>query len=129
MKDEYQFGIDFDSTNLEPNLIFSVLLAPVIPGTFAQTALCWIVAFLALIHFAILIFGRKSKRGVFTSGVAKSALMISGQTTLIILLFLAWLGAAGLLWTFDSFFVIFAVIHSISTMISALIVISEYKGN
>lgn len=122
MTDEPQdFGIDFDASYIERSAFLGLLLAPVIPEFWAQVLWVIVVSFLAVLHLGIFALVRVGRNPLPRPESSQRRLSTSGQTILILSLTLAWLGSAGLLWTFESFFILTVVIHSLSVTITALI--------
>lgn len=115
------WSIDFDASDIERSALLGVLLAPVIPEFWAQTLWLGMMSFLAVVHLGVLAMLRAKRISLPQPESASRRFETSGQTILLLNVIVAWLGSAGLLWTFESFVVMTATIHSVNTTIGAFI--------
>lgn len=141
LEDEEGKYIGFFSKCLGLSAVLALFLAPMIPGRFAQFFL--IVAVSTSCAFSIVFFwirGRASKISVGDESVPSSVkallsddalemFQVLGGTTVVFVVAMLWLGYAKVLWTFESFFVLFAGIHVATALVCTLIEMVAIQGD
>lgn len=137
-EDNGSYYLEFFNQNLVLVLISAFVMAPVIPGHIAQ----WILGLATLISgsFSLVFFAlrrsllklstpaeRSSSVVALTSDEAFAMFKVICSTTLMMVLVLAWMGFAKMLWVFESFFVLVVAFHILNMMACVLIEMSYIK--
>lgn len=133
-------GLNFDGEAAGDVAVISVILAPMVPGTVAQAIGAVVLTGILVVHLGFWILRqialRKAEKGESSTTIqslissdTQFSFELSGQTTLILAIALLWLGYAGMLWVFGSFFVLFATGQSLgSTYRSIEDIVLNKKG-
>lgn len=138
-EDEGSYYLEFFSRSIGVSALLALFLAPIIPGAWAQYFLILIVFIAAISGVAFVwIRGRFLKlAGVgdesslvqtLISEEASMMFRVTGSTTLIISVAVLWLGFAKLLWTFESFFMLFAALHIATSVAYTFLELIEIRG-
>lgn len=121
-EDQEMYYLEFFSRSLGASALLSLFLAPIVPGWIAQYFLIAVVS-IAAVSCMLFVWVRKrllklaeesevnSTVQTLISEDASTMFRVTGSTTLVLSVAILWLGFAKLLWTFESFFVLFAAIH------------------
>lgn len=126
-KEPVQVDLAFDSNNLGASALMALVLAPLIPGYISQVLLVIAVVASMVIHLGFWYARHKLSRPVmldpkafrlakaFTSEEVYVSMFTSQSTIAVLMGITVWLGATGLLWVLDSFFVSLITLHCLST--------------
>lgn len=138
-EDEGAYYLEFFSQSLGMSALIALFLAPIVPGWVAQYFLVAVVA-IAAISGILFIWIRKKflkldETGLSTSTAqtliseeASTMFRVTGSTTLVICVVICWLGFAGMLWTFESFFVLFAAVHIATSVVYTFLELVAIRG-
>lgn len=138
-EDEGSYYLEFFSRSIGVSALLALFLAPIVPGTWAQYFLIFVVA-VAAISGVVFVwvrgkFLKLAEEGDESSIVqtlisddASTMFRVTGSTALILLVLVMWLGFAKLLWTFESFFVLFAALHLTASVVYTFLELMEIRG-
>lgn len=138
-EDEGAYYLEFFSQSIGMSALISLFLAPMIPGWVAQYFLVAVIV-IAGVTGNLFIWTRKkflklalqglsdSTSQTLTSEEASVMFRVMASTTLIICVAVLWLGFAGMLWVFESFFVLFAGVHIATSLIYTFLELVAIRG-
>lgn len=117
-----QSGIDFNGTYLVESATLALLCAPIVPhwlagwfltGVFLFSGICVVTFFFLDRHFQAMKENGDTSANtlIYTATGLYFEFKLVTSTVFLLAVLLAWIGYAGLLWTFDSFFAMFIALH------------------
>lgn len=138
-EDEGAYYLEFFSQSIGISALLSLVLAPIVPGWIAQYFLIAVVAIAAISGVLFVwVRGRLLKLAgeeevtslvqTLISEDASTMFRVVGSTTLVLLIAVLWLGFAGMLWLFESFFVLFAGIHIATSVVYTFLGLKDIRG-
>lgn len=138
-EDEGAYYLEFFSQSLGMSALIALFLAPMVPGWVAQYFLVAVIV-VAAIAGNLFFWIRKrflslpeadissSLAQTIVSEEASAMFRVTGSTTLVICVAICWLGFAGMLWIFESFFVLFAAVHIATSLVYTFLELVAIRG-
>lgn len=125
---DLEISINYDLSNLAPNAMLSLIFAPIVSASTSMVFLALVTVGCILVGclYSVAVWGVGDRPDIqlerpFVSAMCsvevRDAFCLSVWTTLLTLFILGWLGATGLIWLLESFFVILATLQIASATI------------
>lgn len=138
-EDEGELYVEFFSKSIGISLFLSLFLAPMVPGKYSEWFLVFAIGLGLLSSFVfsvarwrILKLAAKRPIGAMAQAIisddSRIMFRVVGSTSAILVFAVAWLGATGILWLLQSFFVLFAGIHIATSILYTFLTLADIRA-